>query len=525
MKRFRDVVFSTTEPTDKNVIWVYPVTDLSDNDLYDQKLPVSTFDGKLYKVLIWNECWENLFYGPLTYIKSQILDYVKAQIGEIPEGTTLIEILNAQESQLNGLSENVLYLNERVEGLVSSKVDKVEGYDLSSNDFTDSYKNLLDTLFDGFMTFKTIVESYSKLPSSATNGDVYLVGTKIPYYGYIWSDVTNSFLPLGPIADLSNFYTKAETYTKTEVETYVISQISSHSIVQKASPQGAGYWRGGSMYPLLVDPQADQSQNVILGESNRGVINFYEMHNFLQYQFDAATYFTTKLLLGGKRDITKLDGIISLYNKTTERYNHLKAGSGTSSTSSDLTYFLPSPETDGGSKILATTAEATTSKAGLMSAEDKTKLDNIDNNGNIPIGGIIMWSGETVPNGWALCNGQNGTPNLQGRFILGSGHYTEEGRNFNYEIGPRDDGQVSVKLTAQQSGLPSHTHKVNIQHATGSTGGDTNSLIQRKKTADTNYNSSVPYIGSTEYANGRPALQAHNNMPPYYVLAFIMRIA
>ena len=525
MKRFRDVVFSTKEPTDKNVIWVYPVTNLADNDLYDQKLPVSNFDGRLYKVLIWNECWENLFYGPLTYIKSQILEYVKAQIGEIPEGTTLIEILNTQESQLNGLSENVLYLNERVEGLVSSKVDKVEGYGLSSNDFTNSYKNLLDTLFDGFMTFKTIVESYSDLPSSATNGDVYLVGTEIPYYGYIWSDVTNSFLPLGPIADLSNFYTKAETYTKTEVETYVASQISSHSIVQKASPQGVGYWRGGSMYPLLVDPQADQSQNVILGESNRGVINFYEMHNFLQYQFDSVYYFTAKLLLGGKRDTTKLDGIISLYNKTTERYNHLKAGSGTSSSSSDLTYFLPSPETDGGSKILATIAEATTSKAGLMSAEDKTKLNSIDNNGNIPIGGIIMWSGNNVPQGWALCNGKNGTPDLQGRFILGSGRYTDEGRNINYTIGKGENGQVEVLLTAEQSGLPSHKHKMTIQHDTGTNGGENKCFVKRKKVAAVDYDTTPPYIGTEYLPNGKSALQPHNNMPPYYVLAFIMRIA
>ena len=45
--------------------------------------------------------------------------------------------------------------------------------------------------------------------------------------------------------------------------------------------------------------------------------------------------------------------------------------------------------------------------------------------GTIPVGGIIMWSGSTVPNGWALCNGQksNGvqTPNLCNRFIVGSG--------------------------------------------------------------------------------------------------------
>ncbi len=43
--------------------------------------------------------------------------------------------------------------------------------------------------------------------------------------------------------------------------------------------------------------------------------------------------------------------------------------------------------------------------------------------GTIPIGGIILWSGSTgtIPTGWALCNGSNGTPNLQDRFVVGAG--------------------------------------------------------------------------------------------------------
>ena len=41
----------------------------------------------------------------------------------------------------------------------------------------------------------------------------------------------------------------------------------------------------------------------------------------------------------------------------------------------------------------------------------------------LPTGVIVMWSGavSTVPSGWALCNGQNGTPDLRDRFIVGAG--------------------------------------------------------------------------------------------------------
>ena len=35
----------------------------------------------------------------------------------------------------------------------------------------------------------------------------------------------------------------------------------------------------------------------------------------------------------------------------------------------------------------------------------------------------MLWSGSTssVPSGWALCNGSNGTPNLRDRFVVGAG--------------------------------------------------------------------------------------------------------
>lgn len=541
MKRFRDVVFSTTEPTDKNVIWVYPVTNLADNDLYDKNLHVENFDGKLYKVFIWNECWEDLFYGPLTYIKLQLVDYLHSQLGDIPEGTTVIEILNSANTQINSLETVTNYLDERVEGLNSSKVDKIEGYGLSSNDFTDSYKNLLDTLFDGFMTFQTIVSTYGELPSSASNGDVYLVGTEIPYSGYIWSDVTNSFLPLGAIADLSNFYQKSETFTKQETNDLINSKISTRSLVQKYHPQGVSYWRGDSLYPLLVDPQADLNQNVILGNDNRGILNFYEMHHFLQYQFDTAFSQTAKFILGGKRDTTKLDGYISLYNKTTDRYTNLKAGSSDSSYSIQMTYELPSPNTDGGSKILATTAEATTSKAGLMSAEDKTKLNNIYNNGNIPIGGIIMWSGNEsdIDNThWAICNGQtvNGhtTPDLRGRFIMSSTYgetihvtpitVTTDNSDETIQANIGDSSKTKPIRVNNSPVYGYYTHKI------------TGNEITHKHTVYTRTTQTPYRSNNLTVIDGQNPKTSKNEMetssqnatqfvPPYYVLAFIMRIA
>ena len=42
----------------------------------------------------------------------------------------------------------------------------------------------------------------------------------------------------------------------------------------------------------------------------------------------------------------------------------------------------------------------------------------------VPTGGIIMWSGSigSIPSGYVLCDGQNGTPNLKDSFVVGSGN-------------------------------------------------------------------------------------------------------
>lgn len=42
-------------------------------------------------------------------------------------------------------------------------------------------------------------------------------------------------------------------------------------------------------------------------------------------------------------------------------------------------------------------------------------------NNALPSGSIIIWTGSTIPDGWAICNGENGTPDLRNRFLVGAG--------------------------------------------------------------------------------------------------------
>ena len=82
-----------------------------------------------------------------------------------------------------------------------------------------------------------------------------------------------------------------------------------------------------------------------------------------------------------------------------------------------------------------------------------------------PSGGIIMWSGSTsnIPSGWVLCNGNNSTPDLRNRFVIGAG----DDFNVGSTGGSRDAVLVSHDHTATTSAQSAdHTH--------GGTTGDNN---------------------------------------------------
>jgi microcystin-dependent protein len=153
----------------------------------------------------------------------------------------------------------------------------------------------------------------------------------------------------------------------------------------------------------------------------------------------------------------------------------------------------------------------------------------------MPKGGIIMWSGsvETLPSGFALCNGQTvnevKTPDLRGRFVVGydvakvnsPANATDLTENYG-KVG-NTGGSTSVRLTTTQ--IPDI--KLTLP---GQVGGDNNDMNNRtafaggdKSPAETafNFDLDVQYRrnkSNTEYG------QAHENRPPYFVLAFIIKV-
>jgi len=165
---------------------------------------------------------------------------------------------------------------------------------------------------------------------------------------------------------------------------------------------------------------------------------------------------------------------------------------------------------------------ATASVSGAVSA------GSFVGNGTIPVGGIIMWSGATnaIPTGWALCNGQTvnskTTPNLTDRFIMGAGAtYAVAGTG----------GATSTILNMTQ--VPAHTHHYKdgyILENLGDFGSNYidgyDQLYSGKRgngSLDSN-NDTVFYRWMYTEATGAASPAPVPTLPPFYALAFIMRV-
>lgn len=120
---------------------------------------------------------------------------------------------------------------------------------------------------------------------------------------------------------------------------------------------------------------------------------------------------------------------------------------------------------------------------------------------------------DNIPDGWNLCDGTNGTPDLRDKFILGAGS--------TYSIGDIG-GESEVTLTTTQ--IPDHFHAVEYGNDTlyitagniGSSMGNTTyrTVLMANSTRSSDNDLTYPYEGGN----------AHNNIPPYYALAYIMKI-
>ena len=141
----------------------------------------------------------------------------------------------------------------------------------------------------------------------------------------------------------------------------------------------------------------------------------------------------------------------------------------------------------------------------------------------IPAGLISLWSGSigSIPSGWNLCDGSNGTPNLTDRFIVGAGStYAVNGAG----------GATSVTLTTNN--LPAHTHTATVTdpghtHTSNAQQQNTSNQLAggggfTTASATATINSATTGITVTNSSTGSGT--SFSIVPYYYALAYIMKL-
>ncbi|MEM9789142.1 MAG: hypothetical protein AAF842_01930 [Planctomycetota bacterium] len=133
----------------------------------------------------------------------------------------------------------------------------------------------------------------------------------------------------------------------------------------------------------------------------------------------------------------------------------------------------------------------------LQAPTQKEIDDAFEPYASFPAGIVMLWYAKNgrVPNGWAACDGSNGTPDLRGQFLRGVGSFSDVG---------------------EHDGSETHNH-----HYSGLTSGEANGRFRNPppETADNggsrNWFHQHTYEGHTD---------TKNHLPPYYTVLFIMRL-
>lgn len=168
-----------------------------------------------------------------------------------------------------------------------------------------------------------------------------------------------------------------------------------------------------------------------------------------------------------------------------------------------------------------------------LSIADGNSVDLSSLNVGIPVGTVQMWVTETPPTDWLICDGttfntttypelntllnSNRVPDLRRRFPLGAQNIVNQGESSR----PLNSTGGEEKVTLSIAQLPSHSHSAGSLSTQFPYLSDDDTGNERYRDgSDARLYESSSISGNTGNTGSG---EAHNNMPPYYAVHFIIK--
>lgn len=136
-----------------------------------------------------------------------------------------------------------------------------------------------------------------------------------------------------------------------------------------------------------------------------------------------------------------------------------------------------------------------------------------------PIGTIIAWENTATPSGWAVCDGDNGTPDLRNKFIRGASEDGDVRSTGGAETHTHTNPDTETRLDHDHGGIKSAT--------VGGAGGTSVTSGSGASAASTSHthggNIYIDDAGEHDHTVGDT--ESESSLPPYIKRVFIRRVS
>ncbi len=128
--------------------------------------------------------------------------------------------------------------------------------------------------------------------------------------------------------------------------------------------------------------------------------------------------------------------------------------------------------------------------------------------GAVPKGAILLWSGTiaSIPSGYALCNGANGTPDLRDKFVVCA----------TSDSGGVAKSNITGSLLQSQN-TKTHTHTFSVIS-------DSNNAADQQTCMGPGDDTDHAWATDQHQHSVYGTTASTQHVPPFYALAYIMRL-